>query len=220
MASGPTFRADLAGLTGRLPAEVDEGLWELVARGLVHADAFGAVRNLLGGSRRAPGSARHGARSRLGLHRSGPLGPIGEGRWSIITPAASADRGTVATEQLAEEVAAQLLLRWGVVAFEHRARESITLPWREVVRALRRLEARGVVVGGRFVTGLSGEQYALADFAAALTTVDRLSGEAVTVAASDPLNITGHLLPGLRIPAVVNRTVTVSNGEVSDAARA
>ena len=220
MASGPTFRADLAGLTGRLPAEVDEGLWELVARGLVHADAYGAVRNLLGGSRRAPGSARHGARSRLGLHRSGPLGPIGEGRWSIIPNRAEVDRGTVATEQLAEEVAAQLLLRWGVVAFEHRARESITLPWREIMRALRRMEARGVVAGGRFVAGLSGEQYALADFAASLATVDGTGGEAVTVAASDPLNITGHLLPGLRIPGIVNRTVTVSNGEVNDAARA
>lgn len=210
-ANGPTFRGDLAALTGRLPSEVDEGLWDLVARGLVHADAFGAVRNLLGGTRRAP-QARRGATSRLGLHRTGGTGPMGEGRWSLLPSTAATP---IDDDQLAEEVATQLLLRWGVVTYEHRARESCVVPWRGVLRVLRRLEAQGVVRGGRFVAGISGEQFALVEVADALSHVDLAQSTALQLAASDPLNVTGHLLPGHRIPATVRRTVTVQAGTIT-----
>ena len=101
-------------------------------------------------------------------------------------------------EALAEAVAQQLLLRWGIVAWELWSRESFKVPWREVVWALRRLEARGLVLGGRFVAGLSGEQYALARRLRRARATHRrgASGEQVVVAGADPLNMTGTVLGG------------------------
>ena len=80
---------------------------------------------------------------------------------------------TPGNEAVAEAVAHQLLVRWGVVAWEMWSRESFKVPWREVVWALRRLEARGQALGGRFVAGLSGEQYALREAFDELATVHR-----------------------------------------------
>ena len=96
-------------------------------------------------------------------------------------------------EELAEAVAHQLLVRWGIVAWEIWGRESFKVPWREVVWALRRMEARGVALGGRFVAGLAGEQYALPEAFEQLQKVHRRgrNGEQVTVAGADPLNMTG-----------------------------
>ena len=170
---GACFRPELAPVTGRLPAEVDEGLWDLVARGLVTADAFSAVRSLLSARDRWRTRTVRRPSNRLGRRRA-PVGTgIGEGRWSLLPgpevlgPAApdSAALGSTtlvpSNEELAEAVAHQLLTRWGVVAWELWGRESFKVPWREVVWALRRMEARGVALGGRFVAGLAGEQYAL-----------------------------------------------------------
>jgi ATP-dependent Lhr-like helicase len=218
---GASFRADLPGLTGRLPAEVDEGLWDLVARGIVTADAFSAVRVLLGDRRRA----RTPARRRVGgiglASRRAPVGSgVGEGRWSLLptstdpTDALAGRPGGTELEELAEAVAWQLLTRWGVVAWEVWARESFKVPWRVVVRALRRLEARGLAMGGRFVAGLSGEQYAAGEAAELLWRIrrDTERGRLVEVAAADPLNVTGSVVPGPRVPAVRHRTVVFRDG--------
>ncbi len=99
---------------------------------------------------------------------------VGEGRWSLLPEPDAFDaepQGGPASEELAEAVAWQLLARWGVVAWELWARESYRVPWRDVIRALRRLEARGQAMGGRFVAGMSGEQYALPEAAALLRDV-------------------------------------------------
>src|SRR5262249_17891839 len=102
-----------------------------------------------------------------------------------------------------DRVAEQLLRRYGVVFREVATRESFTVPWRDVARALRRREARGLARGGRFVAGFIGEQYALPDAVDALRRVRRTerTGEIVRVRASDPLNLVGVLTPGARIPA-------------------
>ena len=168
---GACFRSELAPLTGRLPAEVDEGLWDLVARGLVTADAFSAVRSLLSARDRWRTRTVRRPSGRLARRRAPAGTGIGEGRWSLLPGAevlgapAVERRLLPGNEELAEAVAWQLLLRWGVVAWELWSRESFRVPWREVVWALRRLEARGVALGGRFVAGLSGEQYALPEAA-------------------------------------------------------
>jgi ATP-dependent helicase Lhr and Lhr-like helicase len=105
-------------------------------------------------------------------------------------------------------------VRWGIVTCELFATESYRVPWRYVDWALRRLEARGEVVGGRFVAGLAGEQYA---HLGALEELARPVGtEQVTVAACDPLNLTGGVVNDLRVPARVHKTVTVAAGEVVD----
>jgi ATP-dependent Lhr-like helicase len=235
-ARGASFRSELATSSRRLPVEVDEGLWDLVARGIVTADAFSAVRSLLSAKERWRARQRRGPARRSGLaRRRAAVGTgVGEGRWSLLpvvdalgrpaasgAPAETPAEGPetwglqdVALDELAESVAWQLLVRWGVVSWEVWARESFRLPWRQVVRALRRLEARGLVLGGRFVAGLSGEQYAAPEAAELLAEVRRTpaDGERLDVAASDPLNLTGTVLPGARVPAVRRRRVAFFDG--------
>jgi ATP-dependent Lhr-like helicase len=224
-ARGACFRSELAAPAGRLPSEVDEGLWDLVARGMVTADAFSAVRSLLSSRRSRPMGLRRGParRSFLGPRRARAGSGVGEGRWS---PLPEPDDGTALpsvtppAEELAELVAWQLLVRWGVVAWELWSHESYRVPWRDVVRALRRLEARGQVLGGRFVAGVSGEQYALAEAASLLADVrrDPDRGAEVEVAGADPLNLTGQTIGGPRTPAIRHRSVRYRNGVPVDAA--
>jgi len=141
---------------------------------------------------------------------------MGEGRWSLLPEADGLDTGQSGppAEELAEAVAWQLLARWGVVAWEIWARESYRIPWRDVVRALRRLEARGQILGGRFVAGISGEQYTSAEAVALLGQVrgDPGLGDEVVVAGADPLNLTGAWLGGIRVPAVRHRSVHYQGG--------
>jgi ATP-dependent Lhr-like helicase len=207
---GALFRPDLGAITGRLPSEVEEALWDGVARGLVTADGFRAVRSLL---RRSPRSRPSGLR---GLRRGRSGASAGSaGRWSLLPgPSLDADR-----DELAEAVAEQLAVRWGVVFHDLVARENLALPWREILWAFRRMEARGTVRGGRFVAGFSGEQFAHPDALDVLRAVrkQRLTGEPVQISAADPLNLTSIVLPGPRIPAIPANSVTYVDGAVAAA---
>jgi ATP-dependent Lhr-like helicase len=119
---------------------------------------------------------------------------------------------------LAETVAEQLLLRWGVLFRDLANREALRLPWREIQWALRRLEDRGLVRGGRFVSGFSGEQYALPEAAEQLARVKKQprTGMTVTVNATDPLNLVGVVVPGSTVPAVRTREVVYVDGIVKE----
>ena len=245
---GALFVTDLCQLTGRLPGEVVEALWDGMARGLLTADGFQAVRALLRGrgargrtssfpgqNESLPGLA---ARTRPGLRRPGRsrlrVRPaVSGGRWSLLgdglglasSPGggrAGGDEGPgkdtydtdLDPDELAEAVAGQLLSRWGVVFRDLLARESLAIAWRDVLWALRRLEARGVVLGGRHVAGFAGEQFALPEAVEQLRTVVKSPADGVTVqlSATDPLNLTGVILPGPRIPAQHARTITLKDG--------
>jgi ATP-dependent Lhr-like helicase len=225
-ARGACFRPELASAAGRLPAEVDEGLWDLVARGLVTADAFSAVRSLLSARDRWRTRTTRRVAPRPGLaRRRGPVGSgIGEGRWSLLPTYEPPAQGSLLpeNEELAESIAWLLLTRWGVVAWEVTRRESFKVPWREIVWALRRLEARGVALGGRFISGLSGEQYALPEAAAALHKVHRSTpaGDRLVVAGADPLNLTGSIVGGTRVPIRRHQSVTYVDGIVVPDVRA
>jgi ATP-dependent Lhr-like helicase len=213
---GAMFHAELRGATGRLPVEVEEGLWDLVARGLVTADGFQAVRSLLSARDAWKRRHRHEQRLRPGGRRAPTRREGGEGRWALL-PAAGAlswDAEELDRDSLAEQVAGQLLARWGVVFWDLMARESLALPWREIIWALRRLEARGVARGGRFVHGLAGEQYALAEAVDELRRVRRSerTGQTVRLSAADPLNLVGIVLPGPRVTAVRTNWVTYRDG--------
>ncbi|HEY2127515.1 MAG TPA: DEAD/DEAH box helicase [Streptosporangiaceae bacterium] len=206
---GALFRPDLASRTGRLPSEVDEALWDGVARGLITADGFRAVRSLLRSRSRPSYPQRRGLRG--GLRRGTPgTGPAG--RWSLLPePMPPGD-----PDELAEAAAEQLIVRWGVVFRDLVRRENLAVPWREILWAFRRMEARGTIRGGRFVTGFSGEQFAHPDAVDVLREVrkQRLTGETVQLSAADPLNLTGIILPGPRVPAIHANTVTYTDGAV------
>ena len=188
-------------LTGRLPVEVEEGLWDLVARGLVTLDGFQAVRSLW--SAREVWRRRHhrDVRGRLGTRRRAGLREGGEGRWALLPRDVPAED----PDHLAEAVAAQLLARWGVVFWDLTGRETLSVPWRDVHWALRRLEARWAVRGGRFVSGFTGEQFAVLPEAVEELRRIRWSdclrngGAAVRRRPAQP---GGHRASGFRVPAV------------------
>jgi ATP-dependent Lhr-like helicase len=152
---GAMFHSELQEHTRRLPREVEEGLWDGVARGLVSADGFNALRSLLHARTRL--ARRHRPYRRRGPRgRRGSWGHGVEGRWTLLPSV----QPWWDNDELAEAVAWQLLHRWGIVFRDVYLKERLAVPWRDVLWALRRLEARGVIRGGHYVNGVTGEQFA------------------------------------------------------------
>jgi ATP-dependent Lhr-like helicase len=195
---GASFFPDIVRGAGRLKAEVETGLWELVTAGLITADGFDNLRALIDPKRRAGHGSGRTARPR---HSSG--------RWSLLYVDRTADR-----DHALESICGVLLRRYGVVFREALARESILPPWRELLGTLRRLEDRGEVRGGRFVTDFLGEQFALPIAVESLRAMRREPelGETVAVSAADPLNLVGILVPGDRVAANSGGVVTFRDG--------
>ena len=216
-ARGACFATDLASATRRLAEDVDRGLWDGVARGLVMCDGFAAIRARVGPPRAPSRPSRFSRMARVPAPRVSSAG-----RWSAV-PADPGGPGDadVDADELAEAVAEQLLNRWGVVFRDLALRDSLRLPWRDLQRALRRLEDRGLVRGGRFVAGFSGEQYALPAAVEQLVRVRRTepTGERVVINATDPLNLTGSVLPGETVPAVRTNKVVFVDGIPEQPAR-
>jgi ATP-dependent Lhr-like helicase len=195
---GASFFADIVRGTGKLKAEIETALWELVAAGMVTADGFDNLRSLINPKRRLGAGSAKAVRPR---HTPG--------RWSLLYGAEAADRNKVA-----EATCWMLLRRYGVVFREVLARESNLPKWRELLIAFRRLEDRGEVRGGRFVSGFLGEQFALPEAVESLRAMRNLaaSGEVVTVSAADPLNLVGFIVPGERVAAISGRYVSFRDG--------
>ncbi|MCU1271485.1 MAG: dependent helicase, Lhr family [Acidobacteriaceae bacterium] len=195
---GASFFADIVRATGKLKAEIETGLWELVAAGLVTADGFDNLRALIDPKRRAGQGHGKAARPR---HSAG--------RWAIL----HAD-SAVEHERRAEAVCWMLLKRYGVVFRDLLVRESNLPKWRELQLAFRRLEARGEIRGGRFVDGFLGEQFALPVAVESLRATRKMptTGDMVTISAADPLNLVGVVVPGERVPAISGRSVTYRDG--------
>ena len=206
---GASFFADLVEATGHLPAEVEEGLWELVAAGLVTADGFDNLRALMDPRRRRAEGRERGRRPR---HAAG--------RWSLLrtmkTSVASSQGPAHSHSALAERVARQLLHRYGVVFRDLLAREVLVQSWRDLLVVYRRMELKGEVRGGRFVSGYVGEQFALPEAVEALRAIKKHPGSAagvdIKLSACDPLNLSGVILPGPRVPAVPSNFIVFRDG--------
>jgi ATP-dependent Lhr-like helicase len=196
---GASFFADLHRTTGRLASEVEDGLWELAAAGLVTADGFENLRSLIDTKRRRGEGRGRSARPR---HAAG--------RWALL------ETGGLKLEAAgrAEKFALLLLQRWGVLFRDLLARETLAPPWRDLLVELRRMEARGEIRGGRFVAGPSGEQYALPEAVDLLRVVRRgeKTGEFIEVSTADPLNLAGIILPGPRLSALQGGTIRLVDG--------
>ena len=182
---GASFFSDIVEGTKLLRSQVEEALGELVANGLVISDSFAGLRALL-----TPSSRKTQAASRR-KHRQPVYEMSSAGRWSLLNrvgqaflpvPAATGDlRGNSPTAregaqfdaEAAEEIARILLKRYGVVFKRLLEREGIALPWRVLLRIYHRLEARGEIRGGRFVAGISGEQFALPEAVGMLRAIRR-----------------------------------------------
>ncbi len=195
---GASFFADIVRATGKLKAEIETGLWELVAGGVVTADGFDNLRSLIDPKRRAGQGSGRTTRPR---HSSG--------RWAILHTDSAVDR-----DRVVEATGWMMLKRYGVVFRDLLVREANLPKWRELQIAFRRLEARGEIRGGRFVDGFLGEQFALPVAVESLRATRKLppSGEMVTISAADPLNLVGVIVPGERVPAISGRTVSYLDG--------
>jgi len=183
---GASFFQELAAATGLLPTMVERALGELAGAGAVTADSFAGLRALLAPSHKRDGLIQHA------------------GRWSLFS---------LQKNQEPEAEARRLLKRYGVVFRSALQREDLP-PWRELVKAFRRLEARGEIRGGRFVSGFGGEQFAAPDAVGRLRSLRKMekSGDLVVLSAADPLNLVGILTPDARIPAVHKNRVLLRDG--------
>jgi ATP-dependent Lhr-like helicase len=208
VARGASFFHDIVEGTKLLRAQVEESLAELVANGLITSDSFTGLRALLTpASRKTRAAARH-------KHRQPVYDMASAGRWSIL------QRGSSPTEreglglsrpsspfpisaETKEAVARILLQRYGVVFKRLLEREGITVPWRDMLRVYHRLEARGEIRGGRFVAGISGEQFALPEAVGLVRSIRRAPAieNLISVSAADPLNLVGIITPGGRLTA-------------------
>jgi ATP-dependent Lhr-like helicase len=201
---GASFFDELVDATRLLPVQVEEALAELVALGLANSDSFAGLRALL-----LPADRRRGMAAR-GRRRVSLFGMADSGRWSRVRRVTTEER-----EAVVEQVVRTLLKRWGVMCWQLSRVEAHWLPpWRELVACLRRLEARGEIRGGRFIAGLSGEQYALPEAVGALREIRRQpgGGQDVSLSAVDPLNLTGFLTPGPRVAALTGNRVLYRDG--------
>ena len=215
---GALFFDELVTSTRRLATDVEQGLRELIGGGWVTSDGFQGLREIAGGRKGGAGGRRERWRRarRASAYAHGLfLGGGPPGRWSaLVTPEATPGTDDVDEDDLAEAVAMILLERYGVVFRDLMRGESLTMPWRFILRALRRFEARGTIRGGRFVAGVVGEQYALPEAVELLRRVRRepRNGQRTSISAVDPLNLTGHVLPGERVPAQRGRTIDLVDG--------
>ncbi len=202
---GACFFADLTNRTGHLAAEVEQGLWELVAAGLVTADGFDPLRALLDPRRRRAEGKDRARRPRHSV-----------GRWALFEGHAN-DSEVDMTSKVHphEQWAKQLARRYGVVFRDVLKRESFSVTWRELLIQYRKMEWRGEMRGGRFVDGFTGEQFALPEAVEALRAVrrDLQSGaEEIRLAPADPLNLIGIILPGDRISSHSSKTILFRDG--------
>ncbi len=203
------FFEDLKDHSGLLHTRIETALAELVANGIVSADSFSGLRALLTPQQKRPGFA--GARRR---QRMSARGIEEAGRWAWLHATAPDEAGRQTDEQAIDHCALALLRRYGVVFRGLLARENALPQWRDLVRIYRRMEARGEIRGGRFVEGFSGEQYALPEAVGALREVRRQqrNGALQSLSGADPLNLTGIVTPGERVPAVSGNRVLYRDG--------
>jgi ATP-dependent helicase Lhr and Lhr-like helicase len=207
---GASFFDEIVDSAGMLPAEVEEALAELVAVGLVNSDSFAGLRVLLMPSGRRGKTASHGQRHK---RRLALFGMADAGRWALVKRPASTTAQR--KDEAVELVVRTLLRRWGVIFWRLLAREADWLPpWREILSCCRRLEARGEIRGGRFVSGFSGEQYATPEAVALLREVRRRppTQQFVSLSAADPLNLIGILTPGPRLPSLAGNRLLYRDG--------
>ena len=202
---GASFFDELLAGTQLLHVELEEALAELVAAGQINSDSFAGLRALLVPQSKRPSPGRRRGR------RTTLLGIADAGRWAPLGRRAQVD----ASPETTEHVARALLRRYGVICWRLLAREAAWMPpWRELLRVYQRLEARGEIRGGRFIAGLSGEQFALPEAVGLLRTIRRKprGDEMIAVCGADPLNLIGAIVAGDKVPALTGSRILYCDG--------
>jgi ATP-dependent Lhr-like helicase len=212
---GACFVEELQRTTDLTMEEVEHALWELTAAGLAAADGFDQLRVIMDSRRKSAAYAQRLKNPPKRLRSAA-------GRWYLLRNAtslnAAASQQARIDDQAMESAAWVLLRRYGVLFRDLLKRETTMPKWRELLGVLRRLEARGEVRGGRFVSGFSGEQYALPEAVESLRLARMHKAgptdvATITVAAADPMNLVDIVVPGKRASAISGRVVTYLGGK-------
>ncbi len=246
---GAAFTADLQRLSGFTKLQTTTALWELATAGLASADGWDQMRAMMDPRRKTVAVAQTAATSL----RKRAAARTTAGRWSLLCESSGEERASdpfgplrddkqrsargVSSERVQQEAISRakkadaaleanariLLCRYGVLFRELLTRESNAPKWRDLAPILRRLEARGEIRGGRFVSGAFGEQFAVPEAVESLRKARREAAERATeapveTAAADPLNLVGIVVPGERVPAIPGRVVKFTNGAVTEEA--
>jgi ATP-dependent Lhr-like helicase len=209
--SGALFLNELRLRTNLPETHIEEALGELAHLGLIHADGFGAVRPYLVKQRSKTPAFR-------GLSRKFTMRPSlteGSGRWSLFPPPVL----TLQPEAALEEWARLLLKRYGIIFKDMLKRESAAPSFYELLPSLRLMEARGEIRGGRFVAGAFGEQFALPEAVEKMRDLRNKEknpkGDWCIISAADPLNLSGIITSGEKIPANRQTVIALCDGKVS-----
>jgi ATP-dependent Lhr-like helicase len=206
---GACFANDLQRIANLTRHQIQHALWELATAGLASADGFDQLRACMDSRRKPTGTETPNRRQTRTT----------AGRWSLLTEELHAPPTVIEkarrTDSALESFARQLLARYGVLFRDLLTRESNAPKWRDLLNILRRLEARGEIRGGRFVSGFSGEQYALPEAVESLRAArTRECSAIVPVAAADPINLAGIVIPGDRIAAIPGKQILYCNGNL------
>jgi len=204
---GALFASDLCQGLQILPAQLEEVFGELVSAGFLTSDGVAGLRLLIRGAAK---EESRGVPSRYRRVRR-PTTP--QGRWTPL----NRDAATESDSDIVEEWAWQLIRRWGVVFRDLLQREPLAPAWWELLRVYRRLEARGELRGGRFIRGVGGEQFSTSDAIRELRSLRQqqsVDGELLVLSGADPLNLTGVIGGGKRIPALASHQVAYRRGHV------
>ncbi len=200
--NGACFHDDLFQEFGDLQILFDGVLAELITMGLITSDSFSGLRKYLR-------SKQHSKRTQRARKRAPPLFNSNQaGRWSLIK------LSTTDSSDQVEVLAMTLLRRYGIIFRRLVDHENGLPPWRDLLICYRRLEAQGEIRGGRFVSTVSGEQFALPEAVGSLRNLRRCKpdGQLVSICAADPLNLTGVLIPGPRIASQGDNRIVFRDG--------
>ena len=197
---GASFFSDLAAASGLGRDDLRTAIGALVAGGLAASDGFSGLRGLLAAG---TGAARFDRRATFA------------GRWTALrVDNPGTDGRETAVDSAIEALAWTLLRRYGVMFRRLLTREANAAPWRDLIRVYRRLEARGEIRGGRFVSGMSGEQFALPEAVERLREIrrSRPHGKLLAISTADPLNLAGVITAGDRIRAAARNRMAYRDG--------
>jgi ATP-dependent Lhr-like helicase len=211
---GASFFDDLLAQTGLLKTQIEEGIAELVAHGLIVSDSYSGLRALLTPQNNKPSlHLSHRSTTNRRRYRQAVFGIEHAGRWSLM-PNPPETKKDIWDIEILEKLIVIYLRRWGVVCRTLIEKESFAPPWRILVRMLRRLELRGELRGGLFIAQLSGEQFALPEIIETLRRMRQKpkTGELIAISAADPLNLQGILLPGKRIASLTTNRLIFRDG--------
>ena len=204
---GACFANDVQRIANLTRQQTQHALWELATAGLAAADGFDQLRACMDPHRKPTTTENPGKRPTRNS----------AGRWSLLSEelhaASTAIEQARSTDVAIESFARQLLARYGVLFRDVLTRESNAPRWRDLLNILRRLEARGEIRGGRFVSGFAGEQYSLPEAMESLRAARARDCSAlIPVSGADPMNLVGIVIPGDRIPAVPGKQLRYRNG--------